>query len=110
MSRSAESSAIFPRGIASPSFTESNWNLAFCGLLGYLVIEYSRLPDMFPFLQPLQLGKVAVALAVLGMILSAGGRSPSPGAVRSLDVCVVFFLFISLLSAGFAQYPGPAWL
>ncbi len=101
--------AISPRGAVSTSFTESNWNLAFCGLLGYVVIEYTRLPDMFPFLRPLQLGKVAVGLALLGMILSVGKRRPSPGAVRAVDVCLVVLLFITVLSAGFAHYPGPAW-
>jgi O-antigen ligase len=64
---------------------------------------------MFPFLQPLQLGKVAVGLAVLGMIVSAGNREPSPGTLRSADACMALFVFVSLLSAGFAEYPRLAW-
>lgn len=85
------------------------WDLAFYGLLGYLVIEYTRLPEMFPWLQPLQLGKLAIALAVLGMILSAGTRRPSPSLVRSMDVCLALFLFVTVLSAGFAESQEPAW-
>jgi putative inorganic carbon (HCO3(-)) transporter len=94
----------------SVSSSESKWNLAFCGLFGYLVIEYSRLPEMFPLLQPLQLGKVAVGLAVVGMILSTGRRRPNPGPVGSIDACLAFFLFVSVLSASFADHQDSAWL
>lgn len=93
----------------STSSGHSNWDLAFYGLLGYFLIEYSRLPEMFPVLQPFQLGKIAVALAVVGMLLSAGSRSPTPGAVWSVDACLGLFLFVSVLSASFAEYQGPAW-
>jgi O-antigen ligase len=105
-----ESEIMSPRSVVSASSPAAKWDVAFWGLLGYLVIEYSRLSEMFPALQPLQLGKVAVALAVGGMILSMGNRRPSPGSVRSLDACLGFFLFVSLLSASFADYQESAWL
>jgi putative inorganic carbon (hco3(-)) transporter len=87
---------------------KSKWDLAFLGLLGVLVIQYSNLPLMFPVLQPLRLGKLSVAFAVLGLLLSPRARRSAPSLVRWLDTCLVLFLFVSLLSATSSAYVGDA--
>lgn len=100
---------VCPDGVSTSS-GHLNWDLAFYGILGYLVVEYTRLPEMFPWLRPFQLGKIAIASAVLGMIVSTGSRRPSPALVRSMDVCLASFLFVNILSACFAEFQEPAWL
>lgn len=88
---------------------EARWNLAFVGILAYLVVEYTRLPAMFAVLLNLQLGKVAVLLSLLGFLLAprlrAGDRSP----VRLIDVALCVFVFASFLSACFARYQDKTW-
>lgn len=64
---------------------------------------------MFPQLQPFHLAKVAVAVAVLGLLISPQSRRPAPAAVRWMDVCLVAFLLVTLVSACLAEYTVPAW-
>jgi putative inorganic carbon (HCO3(-)) transporter len=110
--------ALAPPGVGSEirvasvppgSPVEARWNLAFVGILAYLIVEYTRLPAMFEVLLGLQLGKVAVLLSLLGLLvaprLRAGNRSP----VRLIDVALCVFVFASFLSACFARYQDKAW-
>src|SRR5690242_17279184 len=69
---------------------EPHMDMAFAGVLAYLLIEYTRLPAMFPILIPLQLGKVAVLLGFLGLLVAAPSKKRT-GWV-SLDMEVVLFL------------------
>jgi putative inorganic carbon (hco3(-)) transporter len=86
-----------------------DWDLAFLGILGYLFVEYTRLAAMFPVLQPLQLGKVAVSLGVLGLIIAPRRRTPGSFAVQRVDAALVCFILASIVSAFFAEYSEPAW-
>ncbi len=54
----------------SPFLERSDWGLDFIGLLAYILVEYTRLPTMYPVLAPLQLGKVTLLLAMLGALVS----------------------------------------
>lgn len=94
---------------AATKTREARWSLAFLGILGYLVVEYTRLAAMYPVLVPLQLGKVTVAVALVGMLLSPGRKISLPRTVRTIDLAIVFFLFTSLLSASMADFQDPAW-
>lgn len=87
----------------SPTREKSKWNLAFLGLLFLLVIQYTSLPQMFPALQRFELGKLAVAVAFLGLLLSPESRKPAGNPVHRLDACLVLFLLVSLLSATFSE-------
>ena len=84
------------------------WDLAFIGILAYLVIEYTRLPVMFPVLQDFDVAKIAAAVTALGLLLSPRLKNKGT-ATRGIDLCVLLFLLASLVSACFADYSGPAW-
>lgn len=88
---------------------EAHWDLAFVGIMGYLVVEYMRLSAQYQFLLPFQVGKVVIAVTLLGWLIShqpsGGDRSP----VRRIDLALVFMVFASFLSACFASDQDPAW-
>ena len=104
-----EGSQGFSSVATLPGHSEPRWNLAFLGILAYLVIEYTRLPAMFPFLVPFQVGKVAIGLSVLG--LAVAGRTPRVGRRSgiSIDIALAFFLLASFLSALQAHAQTKGW-
>ena len=78
------------------------WDLAFIGILGYMFIEFTRLPDMYPVLRHLSLGKVFIGLALLGWIVAP---RPVDGPRRyawQVDVAMIVFLVACFGSALFA--------
>jgi O-antigen ligase len=81
---------------------EPRWNLAFVAILGYLLVEYSRLPEMYPILKPFHLGKVLVALSVVGLFVSPGVRADRRSA-RVVDLGMLAFLFGVFWTALFAH-------
>jgi putative inorganic carbon (hco3(-)) transporter len=88
---------------------ERHWDLGLLAMLLYLVVEYTRLPTMYPVLSVLYLGKVSVALAMLAYFCvprEKVGRLPGVGAI---DFVVVLFLVVSFLSCCFARYQSLAW-
>jgi probable O-glycosylation ligase (exosortase A-associated) len=87
--------------------TERKWDVAFLGILAYMVIEYTRLPLMYPVLQHFDVAKVAAGISLLGLLLSPR-VSKGPG-TSGIDICVVLFLVASVVSAAFADYSGAAW-
>lgn len=98
-----------PQHLVPSGPAESRWNLAFLGILGYLVVEYTRLPAMFPVLIPLELGKVVIVASLLGWLLSPRLRTVVSSEVRRIDVTLLLFLLASFLSCLFARYQDPAW-
>jgi O-antigen ligase len=88
---------------------QARWNLAFLGLIFYAFIEYSRLPEMYPVLQPLQLGKVAVVLAAVGYLVSFRVRASGPSNSKGLDLAVLVFVFGNFLSACFTSQQDQVW-
>jgi putative inorganic carbon (HCO3(-)) transporter len=92
----------------APAREKSRWNLAFLGLLSLLFIQYTSLEQMFPALQRFELGKLAVAVAFLGLLLSAESRRPAAGPVRWLDTCLALFLLVSLFSGVLSDYTSNA--
>src|SRR5258708_6341951 len=96
-----------PRSLAQPR--EAHWDLAFIGIMGYLVVEYMRLSAQYQFLLPFQIGKVIVAVTLLGWLIShqsgQGDRSP----VRRIDWALCLMVFASFASACFASDQDPAW-
>lgn len=101
----------FPRSATAKSARyEPRWTPAFLGILAYLLIEYTRLAAMFPPLQPLQLGKVAVALAALGLLISPRLQRAEGSVVRWIDWALVAFVSISLASTLLARDSEMAWL
>lgn len=88
--------------------TEERWDLAFLGILAYLVVEYARPGSMFPELGALHLGKIVTAMTVLGYALHrlGGGRRQR---ANGIDIGLLVFLFASFVSACFARDQGLAW-
>jgi len=88
---------------------EPHWDFAFLGLLGYIVVEYTRLPAMFPVLQPLALGKVTVVLSALGWVFLPKAHRFHQTWTRRIDTTLLVLLGATLVSAFFAEFPDPAW-
>jgi O-antigen ligase len=99
-----------PLALPSPlAGKEARWSVAFLGMLFYLVVEYTRLPVMFPFLLEFQIGKVAVLLTLVGFVFAARQSSEARADSRSLDLGVLTFILISLVSAVLARNSEMAW-
>jgi putative inorganic carbon (HCO3(-)) transporter len=94
--------------VVSAPVAKSKWNLAFLGLLAWIIIQYTSLAQMFPVLQHFELAKLAVAVTFFGLLLSPESRKPAAGPVHWLDTCLVLFLFVTLLSGCFAVHTEPA--
>lgn len=88
--------------------TELRWDLAFLGILAYLVVEYTRLGAMFPNLGQFHVGKTVVGITAVGYVLYrlGGGKKSS---ISGIDVALLGFLLASFLSACFARYQEFAW-
>lgn len=88
---------------------EPHWDLAFFGIMAYLVVEYMRLSAQYPILLPLQIGKAVVGFTFLGYLVShrrsGGDRSP----VYSIDFTVGILVGVSFISACFAPDQNAAW-
>jgi len=89
--------------------TQARWSLAFVAILGYALVEYTRLPAMYPLLQPLQLGKVTIVAGLLGLILSPQARTKNPLGVRRVDIVLVLFVLACLLSVFAADSVAAFW-
>ncbi len=88
---------------------ELRWDLAFLGLLMYLLVEYTRLGAMFPTLGLLNVGKLAVGISAVGFLLSRRLGGGEQSGARAIDLGLVFFLLANFLSACFARYQESAW-
>jgi probable O-glycosylation ligase (exosortase A-associated) len=88
--------------------TERRWDLAFIGIFAYMVIEYTRLPAMFPILQGLDISKIAAGVGVLGLIISPPPKKKGTS-TGAIDICMCLFLGASFVSCFFAAYPSSAW-
>jgi len=84
------------------------WSLGFVGILAYLFVEYMRLSAQYQFLLPLQVGKVVVAICLLGSLIAPRVPGNRP-AVRFLDLSMGCLVFAALISACFARFQEPAW-
>lgn len=88
---------------------ERRWDLAFVGLLFYLVIEYTRLSAMYPSLASFQIGKVAVALCVVGLILAPRANTRRPVTALWMDRVLLLFIVVTLFATLLAVYQDRAW-
>lgn len=93
---------------AAPLPSGARWDLAFIGILIYLTIEYTRLPQMFPILQGLHVGKIVIAISVLGLLIAPRAR-PNGSLPFRINVALLLFLLVDFVSAWFARYPEAAW-
>ena len=87
---------------------EPHWNLAFGAVLGYMFVEYSNLPLMYPVLQHLQLGRILLVLCALGLLISPRLRRER-SVSRGIDLTFFVFVLACLLSVVFARHQTLAW-
>jgi putative inorganic carbon (hco3(-)) transporter len=105
-----------PEGVDAPRdathfvLPEPRWSLAFFALLGYMLVEYSQLDQMYPILRPLHLGLSAIVLCTVGLLVSRRLPGDKPSASQGVDFMLLVFLLASFLSALFAAYPTEAWI
>ncbi len=102
---SREGSIPFARHKQKP---ELRWSVSFIAMVGYLFVEYMRLPAQYPIFRVIDIGKVVVVLALLGWIISPKLGSKGPG-VAFIDAIILLFALLSLTSALFARYQHDAW-
>lgn len=102
--QSAPAAPTIPAALA-----RARWSLAFVGLLGYLVVEYTRLTAMYPVLAYVPPGKVTVGLALLGFLLSPMRLGARARESHILDRAVFAFVLAGLASAAFAASQERAW-
>ena len=88
---------------------EPRWNLAFAGLMIYIFVEYSRLPEMYPVLAVFKLGKISMLLAALGYLVSPRSRTSGRLASRSFDFAILVFIISSLVSTCLASEQQYVW-
>ena len=94
---------------ASTSGGERTWDLAFLGLLFYLIVEYTRLGEMYPLLGSLKVSKIAAGIAVLGYLLAPRFRTAHDSQRGRIDLLVILFLLVCFISACLARYQETAW-
>ena len=94
--------------VARPA-AEARWSLAFAGLLFYVVVEYTRLPAMYPFLVVFRPGKIAIILAALGYLVSPRLHANGRPATRGFDLAIFVFLLGNLVSACLAPQTEYVW-
>lgn len=84
------------------------WDLAFLGVLAYLLVEYARLGVRFSILGGLHIGKVVVVITAVGYLVSRFGRD-TQSEIRSIDIALLGFLLASTISAWFSPFQEVAW-
>lgn len=84
---------VRPSALCLPSLSEPRWSLGFLGLLLYLFVEYTSLPDMYPVLSPLHTGKIVVGIALLGYLLAPRSRAALAKDAGFIDTAMLLLVF-----------------
>ena len=94
-----------------PAPAEERWGLDFIGLLFYIFVEYTRVAVVYPVLAPLQLGKVSLLMALLGVLACrAAPSAEGNGRMKFAIVMLGMVTCLSGLSADYTVVPeGPLW-
>ncbi len=67
----------------------------------YLLISVARLPELFPFLAALKLGKVAILLAIVGFMMN---KTKGPSTSHKIKTLVVVFAILAVISVAFSLW------
>lgn len=86
----------------------SRWSLGFVAMLLYLFVEYMRLSAQYPIFRVVEIGKVVVALALLGWLIAPRVRRTSR-ALTAADVVMAGLVLVTTASALFARDQEDAW-
>jgi O-antigen ligase len=88
---------------------ELHWTFAFLAVLFYAFMEYSRLPEMYTVLQPLQLGKISVALLGIGYLASSKSRRATKPVSHTIDVAMIVFILANFVASCLANFQNKVW-
>lgn len=88
-------------GMPDTDRTAERIHPAAAGVLLYLFVAVGRLPELVPALAPLHLGKVALLLGLLGLLIG-GGRPVMPVLSTGPGRLLAAFLLLAVLSVGFS--------
>jgi O-antigen ligase len=93
-----------PAGVttAAPDPAAQQWGFDFVGILAYIFVEYTRLAVVYPILAPLQLGKVSLLMAMLGVVVCRA--TPSADGNGRIKLAVVLLGIFCCFSALMAHY------
>ncbi len=80
----------------------------FVGVVAYLIVEYARIPAMFPSLQPLQIGKLVVVPTLLIWLFKCASARKLKFVKNPLNWVVLGWLVLIFLSSIFAQNSNAA--
>lgn len=72
------------------------------GTVLYVLVSVGRLPEVLPLLEPLMLGKVGIALALLGMVAAPADRRQMGGLVTPIGVLLVALVLLAGFSVLFS--------
>ncbi len=75
----------------------------FVGVVAYLIVEYARIPAMFPSLQPLQIGKLVVVPTLLIWLIRSVSARKLKFVKSPLNWVILSWLVLIFLSTIFAQ-------
>jgi len=75
----------------------------FVGVVAYLIVEYARIPAMFPSLQPLQMGKLVVVPTLLIWLFKSVSARKLKFVKTPLNWVMLAWLVLIFLSSIFAQ-------
>ncbi|KPK77600.1 MAG: hypothetical protein AMJ89_02125 [candidate division Zixibacteria bacterium SM23_73] len=75
----------------------------FVGVVAYLIVEYARIPAMFPSLQPLQIGKLVVVPTLFIWLFKSASARKLKFVESPLNWVIVSWLVLIFLSCIFAQ-------
>ena len=84
------------------------WSLGFVAILLYLFVEYMRLSAQYPVFQAVQIGKVVIAVCVLGWIIAPRVKGDFRS-IRPIDLTLAVLFLAAFFSACFAQSQKEAW-
>ena len=107
----AEAAISEPTQTFQPKFgdpSQAHWDLAFLGMVVYMIIEYTRLPYMYPVLESFHVSKIAAGITAVGLLIAPRFRVKSPR-LKAIDVGLMFFFLASFVSCFFASYSSAAW-
>ncbi len=111
MIQDVNSAVAMPGVLSLDDFAPGNqrWGFDFIGLLAYIFVEYTRIAVVYPILAPLQLGKVSLLMAMLGVLACrATPSADGNGRIKFAVVLLGIFACLSGLMAHYTVVPGGA--
>lgn len=94
-------------GSESGKANERNVNYALYGVIFLIYVYVARIQELFAFLTPLHIGKIAVGIAILLYLAGYRKTKQSRGLLKNSQIrCIVGIIAFSVLSIPFSVWPA----